>query len=99
MQAICVSDTHVSFLVHPQGWPQQHSLQAFFLFFLFFQQIKKNIVMAEKSISCLRVLGIGERRRGGGGGGGVQGVGNGSGIMLHEISSAASSMKPNPLLG
>lgn len=31
MQAICVSDTHISFLVHPLGWPQQHSLQAFFL--------------------------------------------------------------------
>lgn len=31
--------------------------------------------------------------------GGMKGAGNGSGIMLHEISSAASSMKPKPLLG
>lgn len=38
--------------------------------FLFVQLKKKNIVIAEKnkSISCLRVLRIGERRRGGGGG-------------------------------
>lgn len=44
MQPICVSDTHVSFLMHPQGWPQQHGLQAFF----FFPTAEKNIVMAKK---------------------------------------------------
>lgn len=67
MQAICVSDTHVSFLMHPQGWPQQHGLQAFSSFFFPNRRKKKNAAMAGKSISCLRVLWIGERRRGGGG--------------------------------
>lgn len=70
MQAICVSDTHDSFLMHPQGWPQQHSLQPFCFFRL--QKKKKILSWLKKSISCLRVLWIEERRRGGGGEGGGQ---------------------------
>lgn len=51
--------------MHPQGWPQQHGLQAFFFF-----PTEKNIVTGwkkKKSISCLCMLWIGERRCGGGG--------------------------------
>ena len=51
---LCKRYPHVSFLMRPQGWTQQHSLQAF-SFFLFQLKI---------SIPCLRVLRIEESRRG-----------------------------------
>lgn len=60
-----------------------------------FVQLKKNIytgIAGKKDLVSVCALDIGERRHGGVGG-------NSSGIMLHEISSAASSLKPNPLLG
>lgn len=80
---LCKRYPHVSFLMHPQGWPQQHSLQAFFF------SNRKKYCHGWKGVSC-----VGEGRREGGYGEG----GQHSGIMLHEITSAASSMKPDLIL-
>lgn len=95
MQVICVNDTHVFLFscTHKVG----HNNIASRLFFPLLFKKKKCHGWEKKYLMSTCALAGGEEMWGKARG--MLRVGSGSGIMLHEISSAASSMKPNPLLG